>query len=158
MCFENYELIISKVGREGFIELKLSIHLGDWYICAISDGGYLRLFLGMRPTESAAGAQNWGEKLFREIYLDKDRVSVSCENELLEFFNGSMLEDQMNWICFPHRTDRQNQWTTKPHFVTSTSMFIRISCICEEEWGNSEGLRLSGGSDKSLAAFGGVGS
>ena len=47
------------------------------------------MFLGMRPTESAAGAQNWGEKLFREIYLDKDRVSVSCENELLEFFNSS---------------------------------------------------------------------
>ena len=40
--------------------------------------------LGMRPTESAAGAQNWGEKLFGEIYLDKDRVLVSCEKEFLE--------------------------------------------------------------------------
>ena len=40
--------------------------------------------LGMRSTESAAGAQNWGEKLFGEIYLDKDRVSVSCEKEFLE--------------------------------------------------------------------------
>ena len=42
------------------------------------------MFLGTRPTDSAAGAQNWGEKLFREIYLDKDRGSVSCEKELLE--------------------------------------------------------------------------
>ena len=57
------------------------------------------MFLGMRPTESAAGAQNWGEKLFREIYLDKDRVSVSCENELLEFFNGSLFSSINNSRC-----------------------------------------------------------
>ena len=57
------------------------------------------MFLGMRPTESATGAQNWAEKLFREIYLDKDRVSVSCENELLEFFNGSMFSSINSSRC-----------------------------------------------------------
>ena len=58
------------------IDISAQYPMADIFVCSK---------LGMRPTESAAGAQNWGEKLFREIYLDKDRISVSCENELLQF-------------------------------------------------------------------------
>ena len=58
------------------IDISAQYPMADIFVCSK---------LGMRPTESAAGAQNWGKKLFREIYLDKDRISVSCENELLQF-------------------------------------------------------------------------
>ena len=44
------------------IDISAQYPMADIFVCSK---------LGMRPTESAAGAQNWGEKLFREIYLDK---------------------------------------------------------------------------------------
>ena len=52
------------------IDISAQYPMADIFVCSK---------LGMRPTESAAGVQNWGEKLFREIDLDKDRISVSCE-------------------------------------------------------------------------------
>ena len=112
------------------------------------------------------GAKNFSERFIwiRTEFQSHVRMNYySFHSSMFSSINNSRCAKGMRviikikWIELVFQIEQTDRTSGLSNLVSSLQLLCLFG-FCEKEWGNSEGLRLSGGSDKSLAAFGGVGS
>ena len=142
------------------IDISAQYPMADIFVCS------LVCVPRNRRREPRTGAKNFSERFIwiRTEYQSHVRMNYySFHSSMFSSINNSRCAKGMRviikikWIELVFLIEQTDRTSGLPNLVSSLQLLCLFG-FCEEEWGNSEGLRLSGGSDKSLAAFGGVGS